>query len=412
MALEPRIALSGPPSAFYTELEEWQAWYRRHGLDTAAEGGVFPRVFIRRWGDEVEISWRSHGLVGVPRGFTFAAPTGVARFPVTEVADVMRRALAEASDELDRRFPTSHSVARLNATLAHNEDLDAIGLMALHAGLKEGTVDSLVERVRASRVATDTTGLVDPILDRGVMVEAPLLTVLFGSTSPRMESNDVGQLIQLVASADAGSPCALPDLSDVALDIQALELPDFEQGNVLAEEAHESLALSLDGPVDVERALVSAGVDVRAVTLSDRLIRGVTTLVQSGQAVCSINQSFRDGNADAVRRFTMAHELCHLLFDRTRARELAVVSGPWAPRSIERRANAFAAAFLMPVHLLEAAMAASEAEVASTQWIAEISNLAQTSAVATLQRLANLGVLSEEERESLSRQAARRKPWK
>ena len=52
------------------------------------------------------------------------------------------------------------------------------------------------------------------------------------------------------------------------------------------------------------------------------------------------------------KRFTIGHELCHILFDRTRAQRIAHVSGSWAPPGIERRANAFAAYLLMPRDLV------------------------------------------------------------
>ena len=52
------------------------------------------------------------------------------------------------------------------------------------------------------------------------------------------------------------------------------------------------------------------------------------------------------------KRFTIAHELCHILHDQTRARRITHVSGPWASPGIEKRANAFAAALLMPRELV------------------------------------------------------------
>ena len=52
------------------------------------------------------------------------------------------------------------------------------------------------------------------------------------------------------------------------------------------------------------------------------------------------------------KRFTIGHELCHILFDRTRARRIAHVSGAWAAPGIEKRANAFAACLLMPRDLV------------------------------------------------------------
>jgi len=43
---------------------------------------------------------------------------------------------------------------------------------------------------------------------------------------------------------------------------------------------------------------------------------------------------------------------CHILFDREYGTKWALASGPWAPRDLERRANAFAAMLLMPPGLL------------------------------------------------------------
>ena len=45
----------------------------------------------------------------------------------------------------------------------------------------------------------------------------------------------------------------------------------------------------------------------------------------------------------------LGHELCHLMFDRADAVPLGVMSGPWAPPRIERRANAFAIELLLPL---------------------------------------------------------------
>jgi len=104
----------------------------------------------------------------------------------------------------------------------------------------------------------------------------------------------------------------------------------------------------------------------------------------------------------------MAHELCHLLFDRWRARRLAVASGPWAPQDIERRANAFAAAFLMPRPLLDRAAYEVDAPYASVDWLVQMATIANTSALATLERLANLSLLPEFKRDALRYELLRR----
>src|SRR5262249_22548163 len=48
------------------------------------------------------------------------------------------------------------------------------------------------------------------------------------------------------------------------------------------------------------------------------------------------------------RHSTLAHEIAHLLVDRSDALPFAEVLGGRVPREIEQRANAFAAEFLMP----------------------------------------------------------------
>ena len=50
-----------------------------------------------------------------------------------------------------------------------------------------------------------------------------------------------------------------------------------------------------------------------------------------------------------AQRFTLAHELCHMLHDRSYGARLAIASGPWAPWGIEKRANALLAGAGVPM---------------------------------------------------------------
>ena len=47
-------------------------------------------------------------------------------------------------------------------------------------------------------------------------------------------------------------------------------------------------------------------------------------------------------------RFTVAHEVCHLLFDRDVGCRLAIANGPWDPQDVEQCADSFTAMLLMP----------------------------------------------------------------
>jgi Zn-dependent peptidase ImmA (M78 family) len=102
----------------------------------------------------------------------------------------------------------------------------------------------------------------------------------------------------------------------------------------------------------------------------------------------------------------MAHELCHLVFDRGEDRKLAVASGPWAPRDVERRANAFAAMFLMPPDRVRAA-SRDAASLGTLDGVSQVARRLHTSVTATIQHLANLNVIDAEVRDDLLARQAR-----
>lgn len=85
------------------------------------------------------------------------------------------------------------------------------------------------------------------------------------------------------------------------------------------------------------------GITLTRVALQDSALRAVTLLHDDARAVIAINSTYEGGTTDHVVRFTLAHELAHLVYDRLQTATLAIASGPWAPRRIEQRANGFAA---------------------------------------------------------------------
>lgn len=242
------------------------------------------------------------------------------------------------------------------------------------------------------------------------------LVALFGSVAPDVSSEDVTTLTRLMLEFYARQDAVHGTEEDAPLrafpmaliDIAAPTLPDYEQGNRLAEFAIAELDVDDEQPVEVRAILDRVGARVEDVQLSDQGIRGVSLAGPGHSPTCFVNLNYQFGHNEQVTRFTLAHELCHLLFDRWRARRLAVASGPWAPQDIERRANAFAAAFLMPRPLLDRAAREVDAPFGSVEWLVEMAAIANTSALATLERLANLGLLPEFKREALRYELFRR----
>ena len=93
------------------------------------------------------------------------------------------------------------------------------------------------------------------------------------------------------------------------------------------------------------------------------------------------------------RRFTLAHELCHVLFDRSSARRLSHVSGPWATVRVEKRANAFAAMFLATPHALNKSLTGGEL----AGQIKHLSVKFGMGAMALREHMHNLDLISDEE---------------
>jgi Zn-dependent peptidase ImmA (M78 family) len=113
--------------------------------------------------------------------------------------------------------------------------------------------------------------------------------------------------------------------------------------------------------LDLEAHLDTLGVARKETRLSSRNTLGVAIHLEDKAPLILLNENcarHADSDGNPMRsgiRFTLAHELCHLLIDRDAGSELALVSGPWAPKSVEQRANAFAAALLMPDEMIVSA---------------------------------------------------------
>ncbi len=413
MTVEPPLPIGVNDERYYAVLDEWQTWWRHHALESAADGGLFPRIFFRRWGDQVEVSWRSDGLVGAPEGFRFAAPQGRAHYPVGEIAKILYEVARAAATELVRRYPSSErATAARDALVAVSRTDRAAPRLRWLLGLTEQRATSILnkaERLLETTAQQTRDALLKPDTSDLVIHGSPHLVALFGSVAPDVSSEDVVTLTKLMLDFYAQQDVAAsPEEDDLSRRFQtalayvaAPMLPDYEQGNRLAEFAITEFGVDDEHLVDIRAILEQAGTRTEEIELSDRGIRGLSLAGPGHRPTCILNLNYQFGRSEQVKRFTLAHELCHLLFDRWRARRLAVASGPWAPQDIERRANAFAAAFLMPRPLLDRAAREVDEPYASVGWLIRMATFADTSALATLERLANLGLLPEFKREAL-----------
>jgi Zn-dependent peptidase ImmA (M78 family) len=161
------------------------------------------------------------------------------------------------------------------------------------------------------------------------------------------------------------------------------------------------------GFVDIEWHLKGLGVHVADIELSDAGTAGLAVQPEGGAPHVFVNLRNPKCRFPSGRRFVLAHELCHLLHDRAQGQSLAMISGPWAPRELEQRANAFAAALLMPDNLLRKAAAVSKSEMAFDLLLALAKRL-QVSTDALAHHLENMGLIDETTRDGLLAQLVNR----
>jgi Zn-dependent peptidase ImmA (M78 family) len=391
-------------------LDEWTRWWSRHCIRAGTDGGVFPDLYFRRHRDLVEVSTGAEPPRDVPAHVYFLTPNRAHYVDPISVASSVHAVLTAATQELSRRLPDSDRVSRLATRLQDLLSADrAPQRMAWVVGLGDefGRYLELRAEVAAALAAVDVDvrqsltapGRASDLLNYGT----PPARLLYGAFSPSTTTADVMRIANRLVDnfvPDATSWLAALEIDELhSLDVTIRQLAPGEQGSRLGERACELLAASTESWVDVHKALAALGVRASQLELSDESIRAISVFGQTQRPHILRNLKTFWGTSRAVERFTLAHELCHLLLDREWGGELAVASGPWAPLAIEQRANAFAAAFLMPSWLLRTAIAGlDQPAVIDAASMATLAGQLRVSVSSLVDRLYNLGELTVEDR--------------
>ena len=96
----------------------WQAWWFRHAILSAREGGLFPDIMFRRLRDRIELSWGPTAIAGMPKHYRFKeSKRGAACLPPSSVAEPLRNILLQAAYYLSTHMPNSKRIKHLNRRL-------------------------------------------------------------------------------------------------------------------------------------------------------------------------------------------------------------------------------------------------------------------------------------------------------
>lgn len=327
-----RLLLEDERPAASEQRAAMQGWRGRHSLWSGAAGGVFPNVWFRRQSDLMEVSFDPGSVVGAPPGLEFQFNRGAILVDVAAAAAALDGLLT---------WGTSHTERPINRP----EISDGIKAVEWLVGPK--LADVLRRREPVRRPA-----------QHGILYPLSPAVAMFGTVTPQTSERDADAL--LASLEDARSD--VPEAAILTSLVENREPPNreaaWEEGYDVALKIHDSTVLSDSrlGYVDMARLLEVLGVRIKHVQVSDDSLRGIAIAGTGFSPTVVVNTSARWNQSTQGLRFTLAHELAHILLDRGAARRITHASTPWAPESLERRANAFAAMLLMPPRLIDSAL--------------------------------------------------------
>ncbi|WP_321891669.1 ImmA/IrrE family metallo-endopeptidase [Paraburkholderia tropica] len=175
------------------------------------------------------------------------------------------------------------------------------------------------------------------------------------AVAARMVRNHLGaQMIRNVLDSIKAVPLSetpkLDFLSRRFNETQLLSDDDkpYEQGYRIAAWLTNELGLRAGARVDPDAVLTGLNVHIGSANFGDSGLEALAIWGGRGPAVL-LNESI---GGSKKRSTALAHELCHLVVDRTRLLPAAEVLGGSVDIRVEQRAKAFAAEFLLPRELV------------------------------------------------------------
>jgi Zn-dependent peptidase ImmA (M78 family) len=377
----------------------WQNWASRHSLRWAAEGGVLPDVFLRRVGDDIEISWGERLTPG-GEAATFAAEGGVAHVAVADAAKpiedalqwFLHRPVLSVKPWMTPLRKAGKSRASVKPTTLLSWFLDGQA--------EEGNLTRLFRETR-QRLGARADKLA-ALPHAGIFVpEFAPTAAMFGTLSPEI-SREAGARLMAIA-ANASEQARLPRQIDALVENRPAwtARSPWSDGYRLAQDLHDDGEIeTLGDHVDVARFVAQIGVTIHRERLGARGPRGVALAGDDLAPTIVVNNDHAANQRTGGTRFTLAHELCHLLHDRDRARRITHSSTPWAPAVVEQRANAFAAMLLMPPELMHRTLDSVPGAKGIDRFV-EAARRMDVGVRAVIQHAANIDAITEEERDDL-----------
>lgn len=367
------------------------AWWHRHALRAADSSAVYPDIYFRRVADDIEISWLSRQPEFAPAGFSLMLAPGYALLPVGAVASPLWQFLTWATESAPAVSEADQAIAaKFKTRLALLQETPIRQLEQAYVGER---VQHLLEQ---ARTAVGLTPDGSAAQDLPAIESLDSAVLMFGGLNVDLEQADIHHLLGFLAMQQNQTESAALSCLVQNPEREVWSHP-YEEGYRLAEDCREELGISPDQVfVDMADVLPRLGIALVENALETSAIRGVAVAGKAFAPAILVNTTSVYNNNEAGRRFTLAHELCHILYDRTRAKKLSHLSGPWASTRTEKRANAFAAMFLAPPSAIRRKLGDIKPES-----VRKLATEVRMGFTALVEHLCNVGLINDAEREEL-----------
>src|SRR6266567_4777978 len=309
-----------PMAAREEEEEELYSFEERHDVARALMGAVAPSVWLVREGDMCRVSTQNAAVL-VPFRVVEEALQGFADAVISRLADVDERASALRAAWNRRAHTTTGE------------------FIAIATGLERGVLSQL-------------QGDHDPASFWELNADDFAVTELVAAArlAAALPTADTAQMLRAIRSASRQDTSALDTLSTVALQ-QVPTGPEwypYDQGYFVADWLRAQIGTVSQDTVNPEELMRRWGVQIQTIKLSTDAVDAVASWGPRHGPVVIVNTAGHHNSSRQGLRATYAHEIAHLLLDRTTALPLAEVMGGRAVGSTEERARAFAAQLLLP----------------------------------------------------------------
>ncbi|MBL8800319.1 MAG: ImmA/IrrE family metallo-endopeptidase [Planctomycetia bacterium] len=323
------VQLKGPSE----NQEEIAGWWSRHAI--RATDAELPNFFFERQADELVVSWDAEPSLSR----FYKIPYGEAVLPVNFAVPVLRQLVRARLKSMQLDEPER---ATLLSATAEDASSGYRALAHYQPTVSKAWLNSsgfTDEDARSFAIAGES--------------RHPVVGLLRTSQGSSLTIADCEKVFRLLKPSDARSYHKLRELANgMSAALNARE--PWESGYRLAALVRQKLGKAPADHFDVEQTIREFGIEVHGVPFTDATVLGACVGSPAYAPLIVLNPSCADASGPSGRRITLAHEWCHLLFDRSRMLGLARFEGRGADsdRLIEMRANAFAVELLAPMSTL------------------------------------------------------------